>query len=428
MTSAKCRIWSRTRNRSLLIESLLSHLDWFTQRRIAFLGRGGPGFRRHSPIRSDRAPRLAAHRATLVRLTPRCCKQFAPVRNLWVKGSPRLSTIAKTVLVHVRFGYSRSCAAAGGMTVRGGMAHKNSRDKPVVRLVASAVDWLEPQLDRARYRSVFLFPVSGVGLAAAVGLFTLPGALVFVPTLLFMAWLALVVVLVDFARRRAKRKLRESHENEKKLRARSERLAGALAETQRKNPDYFYVTSCREEMLVDEIGTTTIIRSARITAGPAGTDFFFCGYFSNSTPDRSEVIVAANRIQPDGKNGARIPFSTVWPTENLMRVFVYFDRTLSPGMETEVRVSIKWPEYSKLLCQGEKEPMIWEFQRRFDEFEYQLVLETGCNVSPLAVVEAHEGSMTPTLTRSSTGQTSVAYREMNLRAGDTRGFDFDPHP
>lgn len=308
------------------------------------------------------------------------------------------------------------------------MADESSRDRPVVRLAASTVDWLEPQLDKAHYRRIFLLPVGGIGVAAAIGLFALPGAFVFIPTLLFMAWLVMVAVLIDFARRRLKRELQVLRGNQAKLRERSERLARALAETQRKNPDYFHVASCREEMFVDQRGTTTIVRDVRIVAGEGGTDFFFCGYFSNSTPNRSEVTVAANRIQADGKNGARMPFSTVWPTDNRVRVFVYFDRTLSPGTETEVRVSIKWPEYSKLLCQGDKETMVWEFQRKFDEFEYQLVLEPGCNVSPLAVLEAHEGSVMPTLARNSSGQTTIMYREQNLQAGDTRGFDFDPHP
>ena len=73
--------------------------------------------------------------------------------------------------------------------------------------------------------------------------------------------------------------------------------------------------------------------------------------------------MTARYLTAERRPGARIVTSKSWESEGRLRVYLHFDRPVSPNTELRILLRIEWPRYAADILDGRTEIVHWTARR-----------------------------------------------------------------
>lgn len=143
------------------------------------------------------------------------------------------------------------------------------------------------------------------------------------------------------------------------------RLASALADVHRENPDYFSIVDWTEVIKTDRTGDISLTRTVKIKVGPKPLNVFWTSLDrSDSSATRDEIAVSVHQVHAESSENT-LGFDATWENKDgklTSRVYVYTNRPMPPNEEFTIRVRWRWPRYMEQLLHG----------AGFEDFNYNL--------------------------------------------------------
>jgi hypothetical protein len=209
-----------------------------------------------------------------------------------------------------------------------------------------------------------------------------------------------------------------------------ERYGDRIREAQENNVDLFHTNAWDEEARVGKKGDTTIARTMTIRAGAAPVPAIWTLASRNSEAHlgqavKDKVRIVARFIHDDGSEGTELVSIGRWEGDRSIRIFIFFDRDLSPQTEVCIRLVIHWPKYGADMLDGTSEINHWTFRRQTDDFKSLQIYEKsfapkGVRITPLP------GSPAPDRTTDATsGSTHVRLNLGQIAIGQEYGYRAD---
>lgn len=138
------------------------------------------------------------------------------------------------------------------------------------------------------------------------------------------------------------------------------RLAVALADIHRNDPDYFSILDWDETIKAETSGDIVLTRTVKLKVGDRGPlNVFWSALDSDrALGPKHDISIEAVKVLDDSRVQT-LGFDPTWEAAGkklLSRVYVWTDRPMQPADEFSIRIRWTWPKYlSHVLNQGEAE-------------------------------------------------------------------------
>ena len=170
------------------------------------------------------------------------------------------------------------------------------------------------------------------------------------------------------------------------------RLANALADVHRANPDYFELLDWTEHIQARQSGDSTVTRTVRVRVGPEPLNVIWSGLESHGPPVNPDRVKLRVRQVLDDDHDVRLDFDVAWFKEadrQKCQVHVHTTRVMEPGEEFVIRIVWTWPRYLQFVTTDRRaETFCYKLTRACAQFRFELLIPRravlGLNAHPVS--------------------------------------------